>query len=54
MMRPLIEDLNLRVDTVAQIGRDILRQIATIKGNVPVAFDVSSAVKWRRMVGMDH
>ncbi len=47
---PLVQDLTLTSDVIMHIGRDIQQQIGRIQGNIPVLFDVSSPVKWRRLV----
>jgi thiamine kinase-like enzyme len=53
---PRLTDLNPSAETVVQIGRDVLQEIAAIQGDIPVLFDVSRPDKWQQMVTetLDH
>ena len=48
--RPLIEELGLSEEEVAQIGRAVMKQIAAIPGELPHFVDVSTEEKWRKLI----
>lgn len=47
---PLIEELDLPEAEVARVGREVLAQIAGIRGELPHRYDIREEGGWRRLV----
>jgi hypothetical protein len=47
---PLLDDLDLPTNTVIQIGRAVLGEIALIRGNLPTYIDIKTENKWENFI----